>query len=191
MKTWLVLTLLLLSLPAFGQRGVFMTVEQFVAEGFEQPPESKTLWLSGDQKAGAEAILGRNPGLRTRYFRAGKRTAWILEEIGKELPITVGVVVDDHQVQSLRVLEYREIRGGEVRYDSFTRQFDGAGLDQDQQLTRSIDGITGATLSVRALKKIARLALYFHQQLVSEELACSVNSGDPSCGVGTSASASR
>ncbi|AFU98208.1 FMN-binding protein [Simiduia agarivorans] len=191
MKYGLVILLMMVSSAAMAQRGVFMTVDEFVSDSFTAKPDTKTLWLSGEQKAGAADILGRNPGLRTRYYRAGDRTAWILEEIGKELPITVGVVVDNHQVQSLKVLEYREVRGGEVRYDSFTRQFDGAMLDAEQKLTNPIDGITGATLSVRALQKIARLALYFHRQLVEEGPACYGNSGDPSCGVGTNASASR
>ena len=46
----------------------------------------------------------------------------------------------------------------------FTDQFSGSGLTDDLRLDRTIDGISGATLSVRALKKLARLALYLHEQ---------------------------
>ncbi len=51
-----------------------------------------------------------------------------------------------------------------LRYPFFTEQFRGTLLTAENQLNRHIDGITGATLSVRALKKLARLSLYLHQQ---------------------------
>ncbi|MBB3167921.1 FMN-binding protein [Simiduia aestuariiviva] len=197
LRTLLILATLVVAPLAQAQRGVFLTVDDFLAQHFEVPPVSESFWLSGEQKAIAEEILQRPPGLRARYFRAGPRTAWVLEEIGKELPITVGVVVERDQVVSLEVLEYREVRGGEVRYGSFTAQFDGARLlAQGQRLDRHIDGISGATLSVRALQKIARLALYFHQQTEAAHAeippsTCSEKLGDPSCGAGTNGSASR
>jgi Na+-transporting NADH:ubiquinone oxidoreductase subunit NqrC len=37
-------------------------------------------------------------------------------------------------------------------------------MNTDRQLDRHIDGISGATLSVRAVKKLALLALYLHKQ---------------------------
>lgn len=185
------------SAQAIAQRGVFLSVDAFVAQSFIAQPSAKTLWLNPAQKAAATDILSRNPGLRSRYYRLGDKTAWVLEEIGKELPITVGVVVDQGRVLDLQVLEYREVRGGEVRYESFTQQFVGIGFAPDsRKLDKRIDGISGATLSVRALKKIARLALYFHQQVVvppneAARALCSENIGDPSCGAGTSGLASR
>jgi hypothetical protein len=51
-----------------------------------------------------------------------------------------------------------------VRHAFFTRQFDQAQLENGK-LDRSIDGITGATLSVEALQRAARLALWLDQQL--------------------------
>ena len=39
-----------------------------------------------------------------------------------------------------------------------------AGLKPGDELDRTIDGISGATLSTRALTKLARLALYLHQR---------------------------
>ena len=74
-------------------------------------------------------ILGHSfAGLRVRYWASGERTAWVFEEIGKELPITVGVVVDNNGIALLSILEYRESRGGEVRYPFFTQQFQSMGL---------------------------------------------------------------
>jgi len=53
----------------------------------------------------------------------------------------------------------------EVRYPFFTDQYKDASLQKDKQLDRTIDGISGATLSVRALTKLARLALYLHHHI--------------------------
>ena len=55
-----------------------------------------------------------------------------------------------------------------LRYLSFfTDQFNEIGLTGELDLDRGIDGISGATLSVRALKKLARLALYLHTRIPS------------------------
>ena len=63
------------------------------------------------------------------------------------------------------MLVYRESRGDEVRYPRFTGQFTGAGLNSRQELDRGIDVISGATLSVNALTRLARLALYLDGQV--------------------------
>ena len=93
------------------------------------------------------------------------RSAWILDEIGKELPITIGVAVADGAIDNVRVLEFRESRGWEVRYPFFTDQFSNARLGSGQRLDRKIDGISGATLSVRAVTRIASIALLLHDQI--------------------------
>ena len=165
--------LIVLMLPAavYAQRGVYISVDDFLAQSFDQPPQPQMLWFSAEQKKRAEAVVNHRMGLRLRYFRGGDRTVWVLEEIGKELPITVGVVVEHNQIIKLQVLEFREVRGSEVRHGYFTDQFNGLTLkNSDLELTQTIDGITGATLSVHALKKIAKLALYFHQQVVDPTL---------------------
>jgi Na+-translocating ferredoxin:NAD+ oxidoreductase RnfG subunit len=69
------------------------------------------------------------------------------------------VTVADGAIENVRVLEFRESRGWEVRYPFFTDQFVDARLEDDGRLDRRIDGITGATLSVAAVTRIARIAL--------------------------------
>ena len=124
-------------------------------------PAPKVLWLKGDLKKQVAAILGhRYPSLRIRFWQRGSRTAWILEEVGKEQPITTGIVVDQGRIERIKVLIFRESRGWEVRYPFFTDQFRGASLNERLELDRDIDGISGATLSVRALERLARLALF-------------------------------
>ncbi len=161
------LVLLLAAGEAALARGVYQEPAAFVAEAFggEAPPP-RVLWVTGALRERVSRILGHPPRfLRVRYWLRGGRSAWVLEEIGKEQPITVGVVIDGGRIERIRVLIFRESRGWEVREPFFTRQFEGARLRGGDRLDRPIDGISGATLSVRALTRIARVALVLHERV--------------------------
>ena len=156
---------MVLLLPAIALAAtVYETQPQFLDRAFDgSPPAPGIVWLSGDRKSTVREILDHDyPALRLRYWCADERSAWTLEEVGKDLPITVGVVVERNYIDSIRVLTYRENRGGEVATPAFTDQFNGIELKPDGSLNKQIDGITGATLSVRALSRLATLALYLH-----------------------------
>ncbi len=162
-----ILALVLLASIARGfEPRVFLAPETFIQQQMGEQAEQKRLWLKRDLQRQIRQLIGqRYPAARLTYWKNGKRTAWVLEAIGKERPITVGIVVEDGAIAHMEVLVYRESRGGEVRHESFRRQFRGARLDASRQLDRSIDSISGATLSSRALVKLARLALLLHQQV--------------------------
>lgn len=137
-------------------------LDDFLQKKLQQPVEPKILWLNQTLKKRAETILDHPyQGLRVRYWQSGQRTAWVLDEIGKEQPITTGIIVENGKILSVDVLAYRESRGAEVQQSFFTRQFQGVTLTSNDKLSKKIDGITGATLSVWALQKVARLALMF------------------------------
>jgi len=141
---------------------VYQEPDAFVAEVFGSKPAPKVLWLTRDIQAQAAAILGHPPAqLRQRYWSDAHRSVWVLEEIGKEELITAGFVVADGHIDHVRVLVYRESRGQEVRTPSFLKQFKEAKLERGDRLDREIDGIAGATLSVRAMERLVRLALFF------------------------------
>jgi hypothetical protein len=118
-----------------GTAESYQSADDFLQEVFATaPPSPQVLWLKGDIREKAASILGHPyPGLRIRYWAEDARTAWILEEIGKEKPITVGLVVGPAGMELLRVLEFRESRGWEVRYPFFTDQFAGVGPTADKQ----------------------------------------------------------
>ncbi|HSI96460.1 MAG TPA: hypothetical protein VK938_10290, partial [Methylophilaceae bacterium] len=80
---------------AQGREDVYLTPEQFIAEAAGAPaPKPDTLWLTKDVAAQAARILGHAPSqLRQRYWKSSGKTVWVLEEIGKEEPITAGFVV--------------------------------------------------------------------------------------------------
>lgn len=124
-------------------------------------PKVSTLWLTADDKQQIQQLLGvPYQGLRIRYWRGATDSAWVLEAIGKERPITFGVVVRQQAIVAFEVLAYRESRGGEIRHAPFRAQFEQAHLAPDGRLDRTIDGITGATMSVDASRNMARLALW-------------------------------
>lgn len=143
---------------------VYLAPEAFLEQTFAgEVPAPQKLWITKTLKSDVRAILGRDlAGLRVRYWAREGLSAWILEEIGKVRPITTGFVVDRGAIARVAVLIYRESRGWEVRHAFFIDQFRGARLDDDLALDRTIDGISGATLSVNALTRLTRLALYLH-----------------------------
>ena len=155
--------LILALVAAVAARGeVYQEPGAFVAEVFGSTPAPKVLWLTKEIQAQAAEILGHPPAqLRQRYWSEGGKSVWILEETGKEELIAAGFVVVDGRIDHARVLVYRESRGQEVRQSSFLKQFRDAKLSQGNRLDRGIDGIVGATLSVRAMERMARLALFF------------------------------
>lgn len=154
---------LALSLVATTVRGeVYQEPAAFVVEVFGSMPAPKVLWLTRDLQSQAAAILGHPPAqLRQRYWSEGGKSVWILEETGKEELITAGFVVVNGRIDHVRVLVYRESRGQEVRQALFLKQFKDAKLAQGNRLDHDIDGIVGATLSVGAMERMARLALFF------------------------------
>lgn len=169
---YLVFTLLLISSPfAWSQIGTYQTLQAFLAESFDNAPDNQTLWLNAPVRAELGDVLDRPfRGLRLRYWSLGDRTAWVLNEIGKERPITTAIAVEDGKIVAMSVLEYRESRGGEVRLPSFRRQFLDAALNQRGKLNQRIQGITGATLSVQTLNRSAVAALKLHEFAMARNL---------------------
>ena len=158
--TSLLLLSLMFSVVTFAG-GAYQDPADFINQVFENdPPKAEVLWLNKDLKKQIIKILDHKyKSLRVRYWRQGKKSAWVLEETGKEKLITVGFVVNSAQIEQVKVLVFRESRGWEVRHDFFTDQFKQAKLKDNHQLDKTIDNISGATLSVRAVRKLAQIAL--------------------------------
>lgn len=166
---FIMLSLLLVSANA-SAKGVYQTPKDFISNAFSgQTPEAKVIWLTAEDKAVISEILQHNYNLmRIRYWQLDQETVWILDEIGKEKPITIGVHVKNRKINHFKVLTFRESRGDEVRHDFYAKQFIDAQLGEDRQLSQHIDGITGATLSVRATTKIARIALWLDTKVTND-----------------------
>ncbi|NBV41842.1 FMN-binding protein [bacterium] len=84
--------------------------------------------------------------------------AIVLDELGKHYPITFCVILSPkNQIKSVSVLTYREPVGAEIRKKRFMRQFLGKSTSDILTIDRSVDPITGSTLSswaaITAVKK--------------------------------------
>ena len=79
--------------------------------GTAQAP-SKILWLDKALKQELNDLLAYQPnGLRIRYWAVAGKTAWVLEEIGKELPITIGFQVCTLFIFSFDFFHHSDRRG--------------------------------------------------------------------------------
>jgi len=162
---------LLLVFPDFVEaKEVYQEPIDFINEAFKgTPPDVETLWVDDSIRGQVDKIMGHNyPVVRIKYWSKEKRSAWILEEIGKVKPITAGFVVNNGEIEFLKVLIYRESHGWEVKYPFFTDQFKQTKLIDNKKLSQSIDNISGATMSVDALRNMTKLALFLHATISSE-----------------------
>jgi len=162
-----ILLLLITACTNLYAKGIYQQPDEFIAQAFNgEPPPPTVIWIKGELKQQIEKILQhKNKYRRARYWQKAQRSVWVLKEVGKTEPITVGIIIDDNEISQLKVLQFRESRGWEVRYPFFTQQFKHVSLKEDNDLSESIDGISGATLSVRALRKLARIALLLNKTI--------------------------
>jgi len=154
---------LALSACAQGEERVYLKPSDFIKSAYGgEIPETSVLNLSNSVKARAKSIMAHSyEESRVRHWNRGNRSVWILEEIGKTQPITTGFLIENGKIKSVNILIYRESHGWEVSKPFFTKQFSNATLQGSDKLDKEIKNIAGATLSVRAITKLARLALYF------------------------------
>lgn len=170
-KSLLIAALVLVGPAPSWAAQTYQSPEEFVNEVFQgSPPSPDVVWVIGDlADAAKQSLTHEPPRLREKFWSRDGRSVWILEEIGKEHPITAGWVIQDGRIESSRVLVYRESRGWEVRYPYFNEQFSGAERRDNGDLTRQVDGISGATLSVRAMKRMASYALLLHEHVSRQD----------------------
>jgi len=161
---------LLITQTAVCAESTYLEPAEFVNNSFTgEIPSPNVIWIKKDLKKQIEDILAHKyKSLRVRYWKKDQRSVWVLDEIGKTKPITTGIVIDKNKISEIKVLIFRESRGWEVRHPFFTKQFIDIKLNKENQLTEKIDGISGATLSVRALTKLARVALLLNQHITNQ-----------------------
>ena len=89
---------------AIAAPGVYQTRTEFLQEALgTEKPDSDVVWMNAELRNVVTKVLGHPPAmLRMRYWYDASRTAWIIDEIGKEKPITLGIVVENQEIQSLK-----------------------------------------------------------------------------------------
>lgn len=92
--------------------------------------------------------------------------AVVLDEMGKIKPITFLVAIDTYSnVLAVRILEYRDMFGSEIKRRSFLRQFQKKSLKDPIVVGRDIDAVTGATISSQAAASSVRKSLKIIKEL--------------------------
>lgn len=138
-----------------------------VAEGKELV--KKRLIVKKKNKPTLKKIMGSNYKKSIfSYWITDDKTVWILNSIGKYKPITAGFVVSNCKINRAQVLVYREQIGYEIKFPSFLTQFVSNKLNDKSKLDRTISNISGATLSVNSMDRMARLALVLNSSLNEE-----------------------
>jgi len=119
---------------------------------------SMALSLRPSELDSVRTIAGRPFGSDTLHLLAamneGKVVGYaVIDNVrGKDMPITYCVVVDEKlSVHRIDILAYRESFGGEIRNESWLRQFFGKRPGDELRPGKEIRSITGATISARAV----------------------------------------
>ena len=153
-----------------GAIGIFHTEESSRRELFPsfQSTSADTFRFTDSLRARARELL-KSPFPETQIvferilFKDGA-TGYIYRasEIGKVEYMDFAVALDaGGRVTRVLLTAYRESIGGEVKSKRFMRQFGGKACGHPLRLNRDIDGISGATLSARAVTLGVRKAVCF------------------------------
>ena len=90
----------------------------------------------------------------------------ILDNVkGKSLPITFLAIYNDNgEIFDTQIIKYREAYGGEIKSKSWLRQFLNYNDSSNYNVGNAIDGISGATISVKSVTKgIHKLSILIHK----------------------------
>lgn len=136
-----------------------------------ETPKKATIWVIGDLRDDINDVINGadSTPVRYRYWRKDTRTLWVLDSVARTMPITAGVVVESGKIEDISVLTYRETRGHEIQNRQHRGQYYGAVIKDDNTLDKPINGISGSTLSVNSLKRMARIALLLHNDVMANQ----------------------
>ena len=89
--------------------------------------------------------------------------AFLDNVIGKSMPITFLVILNiNGDIIRSNVIKYREAYGGEVDNKGWLRQFENRNNNSSYEISKDIDGISGATISVKSMSKgIQKISMLF------------------------------
>jgi hypothetical protein len=89
---------------------------------------------------------------------------------GKSLPITFLVIIHPTgKIQRVDIIRYREPYGGAISSRSWLDQFIGKSSNDNFEIERDIDSISGATISVQSVTKAIHKLLVMIDPLLSDD----------------------
>jgi Na+-translocating ferredoxin:NAD+ oxidoreductase RnfG subunit len=163
---------LLVAVFSLAQAKVLVTPEEAVREAFAGAPTDKhTDYLDEAQAAAITRLAGSPPSSRIVIsYRASKDgralgAAYLESHIVRTLPESILVVLDPQgRVSKVEILSFDEPDQYRPK-PRWMDQFTGRTLDGELSLSKGIRGVTGATLSSRAITAAVRRVLATHQVL--------------------------
>ncbi len=163
-----VLVAVLAAVSTVCQAEASMSFEDALARAFSKPARAASRWaaLSPDQVARITDVCGLRDVPNVQQYHIVTRHdkvvgyAIVRTVSGKHGPIQLLVAISpDLAVIRTEILSLHERRGRPVRKQSFLAQFEGKTPAHAYALCKEVDGITGATISSRAVVQGVREAL--------------------------------
>jgi hypothetical protein len=162
-------------LAAAAPGRVFTSVEEALGEAFPGCAiERRTAFLTEHQRARITELAGSDldSAIAHPYTAScpdgGAGTAYFDAHRVRTLPETLMVVVaPDGTLRSIELLSFDEPEEYIPRR-AWYEQFEGEALDDDLEVWRGIDGVTGATLTARSTTRAVRRILALHRVLEDE-----------------------
>jgi Na+-translocating ferredoxin:NAD+ oxidoreductase RnfG subunit len=137
--------------------------------------ERETRLLTEEEQAACAAATGQESisALVTRYVACNADGivgyAYLDKHRVRTLPQTLMVALDaDGVLLGIKVLAFREPAEYMAR-EGWMEQFCGKTIEDEIRMKKNIDGITGATLTARAVTQCARRVLTVHQVLEQKQ----------------------
>lgn len=158
----LVVVALLLAAPAAWSATTYWTTPALLKQFFKGSERVRAIEVLGGELAAAGITASKGKYL-VYVGQTGERVdgfAVVDDEKGQHMPITFGFLFDvQGRVRDAQVMSYREPYGDEIRDRRFLGQLIGKSTADALKPGVDVDGVTGATISVRATTIAARRAL--------------------------------
>lgn len=137
--------------------------------------EKNQITISPEQKKVIQKKLKRKIKESSVSYYVGKKNgadtmyAWILDEQGKDFPITFIVGINKNiSVEEVAIMVYREKRGSTVKGKRFLNQFKNKTTADPVEIDNDIIHVTGATISSWSVSAGVKKALIFTEELIKK-----------------------
>lgn len=99
-----------------------------------------------------------------------EKACTVVAQQGKEGPMSIGVCFDNvGLVQSVTILSSEEEHGKKVAEESWLKQFKGKKVSDAFQVGRDVDGVSGATISSKAVAETLRKSSFAFSNFVGSK----------------------
>jgi len=168
--------LLLLVWPDGGQARVYKTQKQALSEVFLGGYERKTVFLTERQVRAVEKQSRSRLESKVITFYEGKnvdgspvgQVFFDTHTVRTSKEVVFVWIESDGDVARTEILAFFEPEDYKVR-QSWLDRLDGKDLEDELTVGRDLDGVTGATLTVRALAASVRRSLALSRMLLGDE----------------------